>query len=93
MRPGQVSEYSSIKEIRHETYLVVVEVLTRVDSLVFDHLDDSVHAKRQQGTQKRANPVDVVVSREVPCNHAGSEASGRVQATTSVENTNQLGNE
>lgn len=75
------------------TYLMVIKVLSRVDSLIFNHFDDLVDSVRQQCAHDWTKPVDVVVAREVACDYTRPEASCGIQAASSVENTDQLGNE
>lgn len=69
---------------------MVVEVLSWVDCLVFDHLDDLVDSKSQKRTHYWTEPVDIVVAGEVAGDNTWSKATGRVQAATGVEDTNHL---
>jgi hypothetical protein len=73
--------------------LVVVEVLPRIHGLVLDALDDPIHAECEQRAHDRAKPVDVVIAREVPRHHAGTEGACGVEGAAGVEDAYELGDE
>lgn len=70
---------------------MIVKVLARVHSLVFDGFDDLIHGPREEGAHERPEPVDVMVSREVVRHHARSKASCRIQTASCEEYSDQLG--
>ena len=74
------------------TYLMVVKVLTGINRLVLYQFDNSVHAKSQQRSHKRAKPVYVMISRPVPRDYAGSKTSGGIQTSSGEEHADHFSN-
>lgn len=63
--------------------LLIVHVLTWVDSLVFESLDELVEGDREQGTEEGSNPVNPVVAGEFSSDDRGAEGAGRVERAAS----------
>ena len=70
--------------------LVVVKVLSWINSLVLHHLHNSVHSKSQKRAHERTKPVYVMISWPVSCDYARSETSGRIQASAGKEHANHF---
>jgi hypothetical protein len=64
--------------------LEVIEILTRVCSLIIEELDDSEERGGKEGSQSRPKPIDPVVPVEFMKNNIGSEGSSWVERTTGI---------
>lgn len=62
----------------------VVEVLTRICSLVLAGLDEPEESCCKQGSQNRSYPIDPMLGGKRSICHARPKASGRVERSTSI---------
>jgi hypothetical protein len=59
-------------------------VLSRVDLLIIEELDEVVESSSNSGTEARSDPVDPMVCEELGRDYSGTEASSRVKRASSV---------
>jgi hypothetical protein len=92
-----VNEFNSLCRssipISENDRILLVRVLSGVDVLVLEQLDDLVEASGNKGANDGTNPVDPVLGLELARNDAGSQAACRVETAARVVDTAQLRNE
>jgi hypothetical protein len=72
--------------------LMIIKILSRIDSLILYYFDDAIHSECQERAHDRSTPVDVMISRKLAGHYTRSETAGGIQTASSEEDAHHFGN-